>query len=83
MSVKRIMALLLSLLLLLTLLPELAPSAQATPSVEGCTNSNDGKHHWYPRPRDPWCDYSGGYVYTCSLCNKMVFEETTPALGHD
>ena len=83
MTFKRFIAVALSLLLLLGALPEMLPAALATPSTDGCTKSSDGKHAWYPRPRDPWCEISGGLVYICSYCNKQVFEETTPALGHD
>ena len=83
MTFKRFIAVALSLLLLVGALPEMLPAALATPSADGCTKSSDGKHAWYPRPRDPWCEISGGLVYICSYCNKEAFEETTPALGHD
>ncbi|MBR5009988.1 MAG: Cna B-type domain-containing protein, partial [Clostridia bacterium] len=33
--------------------------------------------------RDPWCEWAGGYIYVCKACKKEVFEEDTPALGHD
>ncbi|MBR4429504.1 MAG: hypothetical protein IKS78_09105, partial [Clostridia bacterium] len=84
MTIKRITALMISLLLILTVLPELMPAAQATPSVYGCIISQNGLHQWaLPRYRDPWCEWAGGYIYVCKACKKEVFEEDTPALGHD
>ena len=84
MRFKRFAAVMLSLLLMLTVLPETLPSAlAAAPSVDGCPKSSSGKHSWYSRPRSAWCDYAGGNVWICSYCDKCVFEETTPALGHD
>ncbi|MBR6499541.1 MAG: Cna B-type domain-containing protein, partial [Clostridia bacterium] len=83
MTFKRFIAVALAVLLLLGALPEILPEALAAPSEDGCPKSSSGKHSWYSRPRSAWCDYAGGNVWICSFCNKTVFEETTPALGHD
>ncbi len=83
MTFKRFAALMLSLLMLLTVLPELLPAAQAKPSEAGCAKSPTGRHAWGGRPRDAWCDYAGGVVWQCSYCGKTIFEEDTPALGHN
>ena len=86
MTLKRFLAVMLALLLLVGMAPELLPAAQATPSADGCTgpNSPDGKHYWVgPRVRDPWCEVTGGHIWICSYCNKEAFEETSPALGHN
>ena len=83
MTFKRFSALMLSLLLLLTILPEMLPAALAKPNEYGCPNTSNGKHDWDgARYRDPWCEWAGGYIYVCRKCHKEVFEETAPALGH-
>ena len=79
MTMKRIAVLALVLILALGALP----TALATPSTAGCPKSQDGNHGWMPRPRDAWCEWSGGMVYVCRYCGKEAFEETTPALGHN
>ena len=79
MAMKRMAALALALILILGALP----AALATPSTAGCPKSQDGNHGWMPRPRDAWCEWSGGMVYVCRYCGKEAFEETTPALGHN
>ena len=79
MTMKRIAVLALVLILALGALP----TALATPSTAGCPKSQDGNHGWVPRPRDAWCEWSGGMVYVCRYCGKEAFEETTPALGHN
>ena len=84
MSFKRIAALILSLLLMLTILPGVLPAALAWPSEAGCSKSPNEKHDWSgPRYRAAWCEWSEGNVWVCSFCGKEAFEETGPALGHD
>ncbi|MBQ3763115.1 MAG: Cna B-type domain-containing protein [Clostridia bacterium] len=78
--IKRIV---IAALVLLLMLSAILPVSLAAPSEAGCSKSPTGKHSWGARPRNAWCDYAGGYVWSCGYCGKHVFEETTPALGHD
>ncbi len=84
MKLKRIAAIILSLVLLVGVLPVFTSAAMAEPSRNGCTDrrSPDGKHAWVDRHRSPACEITEGIVYTCRYCGKEVFEETGPALGH-
>ena len=84
MTIKRIIALLLSLLLVLTALPQMLPAAQAEPPAGICPNSPNGKHAWSKsRYIPPSCTLYGMWIYGCSLCKKQYTEITEPALGHD
>ncbi len=82
---KRTLSIILMLAMLASLFAALPLTASAEPSTAGCTGpkSPDGKHDWIGRQRDPWCTYGGGIVWGCRYCQKEVFEETTPALGHN
>ena len=85
MTLKRSVALMLSLLLMLTALLWLMPEAQAEPSTAGCTgaSSPDGRHLWGKISHtDPWCERAGGDRYKCRYCKTEVFEQTHAALGH-
>ena len=86
MTFKRFAALLLSVLMLMTVAPELVPAAQAAPSTDGCTSSMapGGKHVWGAgNYKEPWCTTPGGTTYRCRYCKKEVFEQSAPALGHN
>ena len=82
---KRALSLILLLAMLATMMVALPSAASAEPSRAGCTGpkSPDGKHAWIGRERPAWCTYGGGIVYICQYCQKEVYEESTPALGHN
>ena len=80
---KRKLCAALSILTLLALMLAAVPPASAAPSTAGCKKSPDGQHLWSVRPQSPWCTRPGGNRYICRYCSKDVFEQTTPALGHN
>ena len=80
---KRKLCAALSILTLLALMLAAVPPASAAPSTAGCKKSPDGQHLWSVRPQSPWCTRPGGNRYICRYCSKEVFEQTTPALGHN
>ena len=82
-TIRRIAAVFLALLIVLGALPGMLSPAQAKPSEDGCPKGSGGKHLWSNGIyQEPWCETPGGYNYTCRFCNKTVFEKTAPALGH-
>ena len=82
---KRKLWIIRALAALMVLMLALPIAASAAPSTAGCTGpkSPDGKHAWIGRERPAWCEIPGGIVYVCQYCGKEVFEQSTPALGHN
>lgn len=76
---KKILAVLLAVLLLVTALPALAASGNAE-----CPQSPDGHHHEGSEKerKNPTCTESGYVIHYCFYCRKEI-KKTLPALGHD
>lgn len=81
---KRILSLLCSLALLVTMLPVAAlASKEATFDLNGNLNAIDCEHDWQETGRtDATCTETGEINYTCSKCNETK-TDTIPALGHE
>ena len=78
---KKVFAILLAVLMLLTALPTFAASAVSSDAE--CFNSPDGKHHYIARvTKQPTCTEPGTAVYHCQYC-RDEYAGTIPALGHD
>lgn len=84
MKLRKSIALLLLLALVLTLAPGVS---YAEPPVGPCdgrfSERNQGNHSWYPIDhKDPTCLESGYTTYRCTYCQRE-HTDTIPPLGHD
>ncbi len=73
---RRVLALLLTLVLVLSL----APAAQAAPPQEACREG--GEHIWDVYEDTATCTQGGTRRYRCRKCG-IWYNEPSPALGHD
>ncbi len=84
MKLRKCIALLLLVVMVLALAPNVA---YATPPVGPCPDRdsarNGGNHFWnHIGHKDPTCTQAGYDTYRCAYC-KQIYTDTIPALGHD
>ena len=83
---KRIVAIVLALLLVLGMLPG---AALADPPAGACSGKdaadrNNGQHFWDAVGKQAAsCTEEEGIIWKCVYCGQQYFEKTNDALGHD
>lgn len=83
---KRIIAIVLALLLVLGMLPG---AALADPPADACSGKdaadrNNGQHFWDAVGKQAAsCTEEEGIIWKCVYCGRQYFEKTGDALGHD
>lgn len=88
MKLKRWIALILSAMMLLSMLPAAQAVDNNSTKITGSCPSedaqyrNNGHHMYYAEVSEPWCETSGTVWWNCVYCGDM-YEEYLPPLGHD